>query len=161
VEQEGFPFVDLWKMYILNNGLETILIPSVSCSRFRKKHFAVGYVSPPLFDNHSHLPLAPQLSQFQQEDLDSVVMTMQAKSRLVMDYSWTKIPHSGLLIIAILFPFLLVQTSHLLPLICLYSSLIFPFLIIYRLSILVEVLLHLLTYKGDLVLLYLVSEYSC
>jgi hypothetical protein len=33
-----------------------------------------------------------------------------------------------------------------------------PFLFIYYLSILVEVLLCLLTYRGDLVLLYLVSE---
>jgi hypothetical protein len=43
----------------------------------------------------------------------------------------------------------------------LISCLIFisPFLIIYYLSILVEVLLRLLTYRGDLVLLYLVSKH--
>jgi hypothetical protein len=40
----------------------------------------------------------------------------------------------------------------------LLSSLISPLLFIYYLSILVEVLLRLLTYRGDLVLLYLVSE---
>jgi hypothetical protein len=56
------------------------------------------------------------------------------------------------------FPFLLISTSHLLPLIRLISSLISPLLFIYYLSILVEVLLRLLTYRGDLVLLYLVSE---
>jgi hypothetical protein len=49
--------------------------------------------------------------------------------------------------------------SHLLPFICLLSSLISSFLFIYYLSILVEVLLRLLTYRLDLVLLYLVSEY--
>jgi hypothetical protein len=61
--------------------------------------------------------------------------------------------------IAILSLFLLIQMSHLLPYICFYSSLVSPFLFIYYLSILVEVLLCLLTYRGDLVLLYLVSEY--
>jgi hypothetical protein len=48
--------------------------------------------------------------------------------------------------------------SHLLPFICLLSTLISPLLFIYYLSILVEVLLRLLTYRGDQVLLYLVSE---
>jgi hypothetical protein len=71
--------------------------------------------------------------------------------------------HSGLLIITILspsFPWLLISTSLLLPFIHLLSTLI-PFLIsIYYLSILVEVLLRLLTHRGDLVLLYLVSEYQ-
>jgi hypothetical protein len=78
-------------------------------------------------------------------------------SRLVK----TRRPHSGLFQIAILspsFPWLLISTSHLLPYIRLISSLISPLLFIYYLSILVEVLLHLLTYRGDLVLLYLVSE---
>jgi hypothetical protein len=56
------------------------------------------------------------------------------------------------------FPWLLISTSHLLPFICLISSLVSSFLFIYYLSILVEVLLRLLTYRGDLVLLYLVSE---
>jgi hypothetical protein len=49
--------------------------------------------------------------------------------------------------------------SHLLPFIRLLSTLISPLLFIYYLSILVEVLLRLLTYREDLVLLYLVSEY--
>jgi hypothetical protein len=78
-------------------------------------------------------------------------------SRLVK----TRILHLGLLSIAILspsFPWLLISTSHLLPFIRLLSSLISPFLFIYYLSILVEVLLRLLTYRGDLVLLYLVSK---
>jgi membrane-bound metal-dependent hydrolase YbcI (DUF457 family) len=48
--------------------------------------------------------------------------------------------------------------SHLLPWIRFISRLISPLLFIYYLSILVEVLLRLLTYRGDLVLLYLVSE---
>jgi hypothetical protein len=48
--------------------------------------------------------------------------------------------------------------SHLLPYIHFISSLISSFLFIYYLSILVEVLLRLLTYRGDLVLLYLVSK---
>jgi hypothetical protein len=56
------------------------------------------------------------------------------------------------------FPFLLLSTSHLLPFIHLISRLISPLLFNYYLSILVEVLLRLLTYRGDLVLLYLVSE---
>jgi hypothetical protein len=63
-------------------------------------------------------------------------------SRLVK----TRDPHPGLLSIAILFPFLLIQTSHILPFICFLSSLISPLLFIYYLSILVEVLLCLLTY---------------
>jgi hypothetical protein len=78
-------------------------------------------------------------------------------SRLVK----TKDLHPGLLSIAILspsFPWLLISTSHLLPYIRLISSLISSFLFIYYLSILVEVLLRLLTYRGDLVLLYLVSK---
>jgi hypothetical protein len=78
-------------------------------------------------------------------------------SRLVQ----TRSPHSGLLSIAILspsFPWLLISTSPLLPYIRLISSLISPLLFIYYLSILVEVLLRLLTYRGDLVLLYRVSE---
>jgi hypothetical protein len=57
-----------------------------------------------------------------------------------------------------LFPFLLLSTSYLLPFIRLLSRLISSFFFIYLLSILVEVLLRLLTYRGDLVLLYLVSE---
>jgi hypothetical protein len=78
-------------------------------------------------------------------------------SRLVK----TRDLHPGLLSIAILspsFPWLLTSTSHLLPFIRLISSLISPLLFIYYLSILVEVLVRLLTYRGDLVLLYLVSE---
>jgi hypothetical protein len=78
-------------------------------------------------------------------------------SRLVK----TRILHLGLLQIAILspsFPWLLISTSHLLPFIRLISSLISPLLFIYYLSILVEVLLRRLTYRGDLVLLYLVSK---
>jgi hypothetical protein len=78
-------------------------------------------------------------------------------SRLVK----TRDLYPGLLSIAILspsFPWLLISTSHLLPFIRLLSSLISPLLFIYYLSILVEVLLRLLTYRGDLVLLYLVSE---
>jgi hypothetical protein len=72
-----------------------------------------------------------------------------------------RILHLGLLSITILspsFPWLLISTSHLLPFIQLISSLISPLLFIYYLSILVEVLLRLLTCRGDLVLLYLVSE---
>jgi hypothetical protein len=64
-------------------------------------------------------------------------------------------------LIAILSPpfsWLLLSTSHLLPFIRLISRLISSFFFIYLLSILVEVLLRLLTYRGDLVLLYLVSE---
>jgi hypothetical protein len=78
-------------------------------------------------------------------------------SRLVK----TRTLHSGLLPIAILspsFPWLLISTSPLLPFIRLLSRLVSPLLFIYYLSILVEVLLCLLTYRGDLVLLYLVSE---
>jgi hypothetical protein len=78
-------------------------------------------------------------------------------SRLVK----TRDPHPGLLSIAILFPlfpWLLLSTSHLLPYICFISSLVSSLLFIYYLSILVEVLLRLLTYREDLVLLYLVSE---
>jgi hypothetical protein len=56
------------------------------------------------------------------------------------------------------FPFLLISTSPLLPLIRLLSRLISPLYFLYLLSILVEVLLRLLTYRVDLVLLYLVSE---
>jgi hypothetical protein len=56
------------------------------------------------------------------------------------------------------FPWLLLSTSHLLPYIRFISHLISPLLSIYYLSILVEVLLCLLTYREDLVLLYLVSE---
>jgi hypothetical protein len=48
--------------------------------------------------------------------------------------------------------------SHLLPFIRLLSCLIAPLYFIYLLSVLVEVLLRLLTYREDLVLLYLVSE---
>jgi hypothetical protein len=73
----------------------------------------------------------------------------------------TRNPHPGLLSIPILspsFPWLLLSTSHLLPFIHLISYLISPLLFIYYLSILVEVLLRLLTYRGDLVLLYLVSK---
>jgi hypothetical protein len=50
------------------------------------------------------------------------------------------------------------EALHFLPFIRLLSSLISPLLFIYYLSILVEVLLRLLTYREDLVLLYLVSE---
>jgi hypothetical protein len=78
-------------------------------------------------------------------------------SRLVR----TRILHLGLLEIAILsppFPWLLISSSHLFSLIRFISSLISSFLFIYYLSILVEVLLCLLTYRGDLVLLYLVSK---
>jgi hypothetical protein len=55
-------------------------------------------------------------------------------------------------------PWLLLSTSHLLPFIRLISRLISPLYFLYLLSILVEVLLRLLTYRVDLVLLYLVSE---
>jgi hypothetical protein len=65
---------------------------------------------------------------------------------------------SSIAILSPSFPWLLASTSHLLPFICLLSTLISPLLSIYYLSILVEVLLRLLTYGGDLVLLYLVSE---
>jgi hypothetical protein len=80
-------------------------------------------------------------------------------SRLVK----TRDPHPGLLTIAILspFPFSLFYWPESLPLFFIvhFISPQIPFFIsIYYLSILVEVLLHLLTYRGDLVLLYLVSE---
>jgi hypothetical protein len=81
-------------------------------------------------------------------------------SRLVK----TRRLHSGLLIIAILspsFPFHLFYWPESSPhffIVQLISTLISPFIFIYYLSILVEVLLCLLTYRGDLVLLYLVSE---
>jgi hypothetical protein len=65
---------------------------------------------------------------------------------------------SSIAILSPPFPWLLLSTSHLLPLIRLLSRLISPLFFIYLLSILVEVLLRLLTYRGDLVLLYLVSE---
>jgi hypothetical protein len=79
-------------------------------------------------------------------------------SRLVK----TRDPHPGLLIIAILSPFpfhLWPEYSPLFFIICLISSHIPFFISIYYLSILVEVLLRLLTYREDLVLLYLVSEH--
>jgi hypothetical protein len=69
--------------------------------------------------------------------------------------------HPGLLTIAILFPFKLFYwpaSSPLYWIVIFISSLISPLLFIYYLSILVEVLLRLLTYRVDLVLLYLVSE---
>jgi hypothetical protein len=80
-------------------------------------------------------------------------------SRLVK----TRDLYPGLLIIAILssFPFHLFYwpgSSPLFFIVQLISSLISSFIFIYYLSILVEVLLCLLTYRGDLVLLYLVSE---
>jgi antibiotic biosynthesis monooxygenase (ABM) superfamily enzyme len=65
---------------------------------------------------------------------------------------------SSIAILSPLFPWLLLSTSHLLPFIRLISRLISPLYFIYLLSILVEVLLRLLTYRVDLVLLYLVSE---
>jgi hypothetical protein len=70
-------------------------------------------------------------------------------SRLVK----TRILHLGLLQLPSCLPHF--PGCSFLPLI---SSLISPLLFIYYLSILVEVLLRLLTYRGDLVLLYLVSE---
>jgi hypothetical protein len=82
-------------------------------------------------------------------------------SRLVK----TRKLHSGLLTIAILspsFPFNLFywpESSPLFFIIRLISSHLSYFISIYYLSILVEVLLHLLTYREDLVLLYLVSKY--
>jgi hypothetical protein len=65
---------------------------------------------------------------------------------------------SSIAILSPSFPWLLISTSPLLPFIRLLSTLISPLICIYYLSILVEVLLRLLTYRGDLVLLYLVSE---
>jgi hypothetical protein len=50
------------------------------------------------------------------------------------------------------------ESSPLYFIVSVISSLISSFLFIYYLSILVEVLLRLLTYRRDLVLLYLVSE---
>jgi hypothetical protein len=81
-------------------------------------------------------------------------------SRLVK----TRDLHPGLLIITILssFPFHLFywpESSPLFFIVHFISSHIPFFISIYYLSILVEVLLHLLTYRGDLVLLYLVSKY--
>jgi hypothetical protein len=73
--------------------------------------------------------------------------------------------HSGLLTIAILFPsfpfhlFYWPESSPLFFIVQLISSHIPFIIVIYYLSILVEVLLCLLTHRGDLVLLYLVSEY--
>jgi hypothetical protein len=64
-------------------------------------------------------------------------------SRLVK----TRSPHSGLL-----------QSQSCLLHFLGCSSPLLPLFFIYLLSILVEVLLRLLTYRGDLVLLYLVSE---
>jgi hypothetical protein len=80
-------------------------------------------------------------------------------SRLVK----TRILHLGLLIITILssFPFHLFfwpESSPLYFIVRFISLNISSFLFIYYLSILVEVLLRLLTYRRDLVLLYLVSE---
>jgi hypothetical protein len=76
----------------------------------------------------------------------------------------TRDPYPGLLTITILspsFPFHLFYwpETSLYFIITIISSLIPSFISIYYLSILVEVLLRLLTYRGDLVLLYLVSEY--
>jgi hypothetical protein len=70
----------------------------------------------------------------------------------------TRDPHPGLLIIAILLPFLLILTSQFLPWICFISCLLPHLYKLYLLSYLVEVLLHLLTYKGDLVYSDLVSK---
>jgi hypothetical protein len=80
-------------------------------------------------------------------------------SRLVK----TRILHLGLLIITILssFPFHLFfwpESSPLYFIVRFISLNISSFLFIYYLSILVEVLLCLLTYRRDLVLLYLVSK---
>jgi hypothetical protein len=82
-------------------------------------------------------------------------------SRLVK----TRDLYPGLLIITILssFPFHLFYWPKSLPLFFIvhFISLnISSFLFIYLLSILVEVLLCLLTHRGDLVLLYLVSKYQ-
>jgi hypothetical protein len=79
-------------------------------------------------------------------------------SRLVK----TRDLHPGLLTIAILFPYHLFywpESSPLFFIIHFISLNLFSFIFIYYLSILVEVLLRLLTYRGDLVLLYLVSEH--
>jgi hypothetical protein len=72
--------------------------------------------------------------------------------------------HSGLLSIAILsplFPFPIFywpESSPLFFIIRFISLNLSSFILIYYLLILVEVLLRLLTHRGDLVLLYLVSE---
>jgi ABC-type thiamin/hydroxymethylpyrimidine transport system permease subunit len=68
---------------------------------------------------------------------------------------------SSIAILSPSFPFDLFywpESSPLYFIIQLLSSLISSFFFIYLLSILVEVLLRLLTYRRDLVLLYLVSE---
>jgi hypothetical protein len=68
---------------------------------------------------------------------------------------------SSIAILSPSFPFSLFywpESSPLYFIIQIILSLISPLLFIYYLSILVEVLLRLLTYRGDLVLLYLVSE---
>jgi hypothetical protein len=73
----------------------------------------------------------------------------------------TRDPHPGLLTIAVLFPFHLFdwpESSPLFFIVRFISLNLSSFIFIYYLSILVEVLLCLLTYRGDLVLLYLVSE---
>jgi hypothetical protein len=49
VEREGFSFVGLWKTYVLNSSLATILIPSASRSGFGKEYFNVGCFSQPPF----------------------------------------------------------------------------------------------------------------
>jgi hypothetical protein len=69
--------------------------------------------------------------------------------------------YPGLLTIAILFPFHLFywpESSPLFFIVQFISLSLSSFIFIYYLSILVEVLLCLLTYRGDLVLLYLVSK---
>jgi hypothetical protein len=68
---------------------------------------------------------------------------------------------SSIAILSPAFPFSLFywpESSPLYFIVQIISSLISPLLFIYYLSILVEVLLRLLTHRGDLVLLYLVSE---
>jgi hypothetical protein len=79
-------------------------------------------------------------------------------SRLVK----TRILHLGLLSNRHSVSFIPLPASLNISSLALYSSYLFyyPFslLHLYYLSILVEVLLRLLTYRGDLVLLYLVSE---
>jgi hypothetical protein len=81
-------------------------------------------------------------------------------SRLVKDQKspfWS----SSIAILSPSFPFHLFywpESSPLYFIVQVISSLISPLLFIYYLSILVEVLLRLLTYRRDLVLLYLVSE---
>jgi hypothetical protein len=87
----------------------------------------------------------------QSELLPVFKLTSQDQNTSFWSSSITILPYPS-------FPFLLLSTSHLLPFIRLLSTLISPLLFIYYLSILVEVLLCLLTYRGDLVLLYLVSE---